>query len=78
MNKTELQKLWETRLSEFKASGKSVKEWCAVQDHVTPRQVWYWLSKFKDQNELSFAKSTQWLPVEINEQSALEHDNFLL
>lgn len=78
MTKTELQKLWETRLAEFKASGKSVKEWCAVHDHVTPRQVWYWLSKFKTQNGDSSANSVRWLPLEVREELPLGHGNSLL
>ncbi|AOQ24479.1 hypothetical protein MTAT_28790 [Moorella thermoacetica] len=78
MTKAELQKLWETRIAEYRASGQSVKEWCASHNDVTPRQLWYWLRKFKNQNGVLSAQSTRWLPVEVSEQSSEVHGNSLL
>ncbi|WP_279286349.1 IS66 family insertion sequence element accessory protein TnpA [Desulfofundulus sp. TPOSR] len=40
MTRNELQKLWETRIAEYRASGQSAKAWCAAHN-VTPRQLWY-------------------------------------
>lgn len=77
MTKAELQKLWETRVAEYQASGQSVKEWCAAHN-VTPRQFWYWLRKFKNQNGVPSDKSTQWLPVEVSEQASIDQGNTLL
>ncbi|WP_420825483.1 IS66 family insertion sequence element accessory protein TnpA [Thermanaerosceptrum fracticalcis] len=42
MTKAERQKEWETRIAEYRASGQSVKEWCAAHN-VKPQQLWYWL-----------------------------------
>ncbi|WP_236713198.1 IS66 family insertion sequence element accessory protein TnpA [Neomoorella thermoacetica] len=38
MTKAELQKLWEARIAEYRASGQSVKEWCASHN-VSPLQL---------------------------------------
>ncbi|AOQ22925.1 hypothetical protein MTAT_24380 [Moorella thermoacetica] len=70
MTKAELQKLWENRIAEYRASGQSVKEWCASHDDVTPRQLWYWLRKFKNQKDTS--PITRWLPVEVSEQASID------
>lgn len=78
MTKAELQELWETRIAEYRASGQSVKEWCTSHDDITPRQLWYWLRKYKTRKDAPSMKSTQWLPVEINEQSPVVQGNTLL
>ncbi|MDN5348556.1 MAG: hypothetical protein PWP65_2121 [Clostridia bacterium] len=49
MTKAELQKLWATRIAEYQASGQSVKEWCNSRKGISPRQLWYWLRKYKNQ-----------------------------
>jgi len=77
MTKAEQQKLWETRIIEYRASGLKAKEWCAAHN-VTPRQLWYWLRKFKNQNDSFPARSTRWLPVELSEQSPAEQGDSLL
>ncbi|NHM26002.1 helix-turn-helix domain-containing protein [Desulfofundulus sp. TPOSR] len=74
MTKAEKQKLWETRVAEYRASGQSAKAWCAAHN-VTPRQLWYWLRKFK---ESSPAGSTRWLPVELSKQSPSDQGDSLL
>ena len=50
MTKAELQELWASRIAEYKMSGQSVKEWCATHEGVSPRQLWYWLRKYKNQH----------------------------
>ena len=78
MTKGERQELWATRIAEYQASGQSVKEWCASHEGVSPRQLWYWLQKYKNQKEAFSNKSNQWLPIEISEQSSGVHGNSLL
>ncbi|GFN21967.1 IS66 family insertion sequence element accessory protein TnpA [Thermanaeromonas sp. C210] len=78
MTRAERQKLWETRIAEYQASGQSVKEWCASHEGISPRQLWYWLRKYKDQNGVSLEKPTRWLPVEISESSSGDGGNSLL
>jgi len=77
MTKVERQKEWETRITEYRASGQSAKVWCAAHN-VTPRQLWYWLRKFKSKKDAPFMKSPQWLPVEVSGQLPAEQGNALL
>ncbi|APC08160.1 IS66 family insertion sequence element accessory protein TnpA [Neomoorella thermoacetica] len=77
MTKAKLQELWEARIAEYRASGQSVKEWCASHD-VSPRQLWYWIRKYKNQHGVPTAQSTRWLPVEVSEQSSGVHGHSLL
>ncbi|WP_406678712.1 IS66 family insertion sequence element accessory protein TnpA [Moorella sp. ACPs] len=78
MTKAERQALWETRITEYKKSGQSVREWCATHEDVNPKQLWYWLRKYKDQDAVSPGNSNRWLPVEITEQASIEQDYGLL
>jgi hypothetical protein len=78
MTKAERQALWETRIAEYQASGQSVKEWCAAHEDVSPRQLWYWLRKYKNQDVVSPGKSNRWLPVEISDQASIEKGHALL
>ncbi|OIQ58572.1 IS66 family insertion sequence element accessory protein TnpA [Neomoorella thermoacetica] len=78
MTKAELQELWASRIAEYRDSGQSVKEWCATHEGVSPRQLWYWLRKYKNQNGVLSVQSTRWLPVEVSEQSSGVHGNPLL
>lgn len=78
MTKAERQALWETRIAEYQASGQSVKEWCASHEGISPRQLWYWLRKYKNQNVVSSGKSNRWLPVEISEKASIEQGHTLL
>lgn len=77
MTKAELQKLWEARISEYRASGQSAKEWCTAHN-IPIRQLWYWLRKFKNEKDASHVKSTQWLPVELSEQISTDQGKALL
>ncbi|GEA14288.1 hypothetical protein E308F_05300 [Moorella sp. E308F] len=75
MTKAELQELWATRIAEYQASGQSIKEWLASHEGINPRQLWYWLRKYKNQNGVSSGKSNRWLPVEVSEQASIEQGN---
>ncbi|GEA16220.1 hypothetical protein E308F_24640 [Moorella sp. E308F] len=78
MTKAERQALWETRIAEYKKSGQSVREWCATHEDVNPKQLWYWLRKYKNQDVVSPGNSNRWLPVEIREPSSGVQGNSLL
>ena len=78
MTKAERQALWETRISEYQASGQSVREWCAFHEDVSPRQLWYWLRKYKNQDGVTPGKANRWLPVEISDQASIKQDHTLL
>jgi transposase-like protein len=69
MTKAERQKLWEDRIAAYQASGQRVREWCAAHEDVNPRQLWYWLRKYKNKDVVSSGKSNRWLPVEVTDQT---------
>lgn len=72
MTNKELQKTWEARVSAFKTSGLSTKEWC--QEHeLKINQLRYWIRKFRDA-EASDTRTPQWLSVEIGEPVASDKD----
>jgi len=61
MTKAERRQEWERRIAEYRASGQSAKEWCATHN-VTPRQLWYWLKKYRTDDETCSAGSpVRWL-----------------
>ena len=73
MTKEERQKLWETRIAEFKASGQGVTAWCSEHD-VNPQLLWYWLKKERQQE--SKEKEVAWLPVNLSDTN--HHPSFLV
>jgi len=77
MTKVEREKEWESRIAEYRASGLSVKEWCAAHD-VKPHRLWYWLRRNKTRKPASSVKSTQWLPVEVSEGESMDQNNELV
>ncbi|WP_018085677.1 IS66 family insertion sequence element accessory protein TnpA [Desulfurispora thermophila] len=44
MTQAEREKLWEARIAEYRASGQTVREWCA-NNNIRPHRLWYSLSK---------------------------------
>lgn len=76
MTKTERQKEWERRITQYRDSGKSVREWCA-ENNVSAERLWYWLRKYKTNKDASLVESNQWLPVEVREHSPIEKNNSL-
>jgi len=78
MTKGELRQEWERRIADYRASGQSAKEWCAAHN-VTPRQLWYWLKKYRTDDEpRSASSSVKWLPLEVIQPSPLRQGNELL
>ncbi len=77
MTKLERQKEWDTRITEYQASGLSVQEWCSA-NNVKSHQLWYWLRKQKTIKEASLIQSNQWLPLEVSEYTSVEQDNALV
>ena len=67
MIKTEKQKEWSTKISGFKASGKTKEVWCE-ENNISLRQFNYWLGQ---ENQSTYIKkdSPQWLPVEIKQEN---------
>ncbi len=72
MTKLEQQKEWENRINQYRASSQSVKEWCAAND-INPGRLWYWLRKFKANNDVSLIQPDQWLPVEVREYASMHN-----
>jgi len=68
----EKQKEWENRINLYRASGRSVKHWCAA-NNIKPGQLWYWLRKFKSGNDAPLMESNQWLPVEVRDYPPREN-----
>ena len=77
MTKAEKRKEWEDRIAQHRASGQSVKEWCA-SNNVKPERLWYWLRKYKTKNDAPLMHSNQWLPVKVCDQSPMDQGNALL
>jgi len=53
---------WEKRMTEYKSSGQSVREWCAANG-VKPNRLWYWLRRTRTED--AETRSTRWLPIEV-------------
>jgi len=63
MTKEEQRSLWENRMGAYKASGQSVRAWCA-ENKVNVSQLYYWLKK-----DNATAEQPTWLAMEITEPS---------
>ncbi|MDL0421959.1 IS66 family insertion sequence element accessory protein TnpB [Caldibacillus thermoamylovorans] len=72
MSKTELQKEWELRIADFRASGQTQSKWCA-DNHVKLHQLKYWLKKLEKTNQISIP-SPKWVPITLDEQHAESKD----
>jgi hypothetical protein len=55
---------WNKRISDFRASGQSMKSWCE-ENKVTPRRMYYWMSKLNTKKVTG--DSITWMPIAINE-----------
>lgn len=71
MTRAEKRKEWEARIALYRASGQSVREWCAA-NNVKPERLWYWLRKDKTKTDTLLEQPIQWLPVEISEASSAD------
>ncbi|MDD4679620.1 MAG: helix-turn-helix domain-containing protein [Clostridia bacterium] len=64
MTKAERQKLWQSRITQYKAGGQNVTAWCAEHD-VNPQQLWYWLRKEKTQ--AAKENTASWISVDFGD-----------
>jgi len=55
---------WEKRMAEYRASGQSVREWCAANG-VKPERLRYWLRR-KKEGESTETESTTWLQAVVS------------
>ena len=64
--------LWQERIESFQASNQSVRSWCREQQ-IPEHQMWYWLRKFKRQEQKTIlnTSSSRWLTVEPNSASGI-------
>ncbi len=70
MDKTERNKQWHARIADFKASGQTMKTWCAVQG-MTIHQLKYWLRKTSNAVlQDSAPKKSRWVSVPVSEREA--------
>ena len=65
MTRVELQREWEARVADFRASGQSTTEWCAAHD-LKPGRLQYWLRKLNP-IDTPITMSSQWMSVEIGD-----------
>jgi len=75
VTRAELRKLWEERVSAFKASGQSANAWCRDHD-LKPNQLHYWRKKLEPK-EAAETLSSKWLPLEISDKSYEENNLFI-
>lgn len=66
--KSDQYKEWQTRITAFQASGKTIAAWCRINDFKV-HQLQYWLQKQRSESEPS-SKPAQWLSVEIKHADA--------
>jgi hypothetical protein len=66
MTQVEVRQVWEGRIAAYQASGQSASEWCAMHQ-LLPRQLWYWLRKFKT-TKASVTLSSQWMAINVDKR----------
>lgn len=54
---------WEKRITAYKSSGQSVREWCAANG-VKSERMWYWLRRVRSQG--SGEQSASWLQAVVS------------
>jgi len=66
MDQTKLKEQWDSRVTDFKASGQTMKAWCAAKS-LTIHQLKYWLRKTSDSDsqDPTPAKS-KWLSLAVS------------
>jgi transposase-like protein len=63
----ERRRVWESRISAFRASGQKATEWCAA-NQINRRQLYNWMRRFN--NERSGDRSGAWVTALVDQQSA--------
>ena len=61
-----LHRTWEARISEFRMSGLSRKDWCGV-NHVSIHQFQYWAGKLSRHESESELQLGNWAQIELKE-----------
>lgn len=60
---SKLSNIWEDRLVQYEASGKSITAWCKEQA-IRENQFYYWRKKLRS-GQPEKTQSVQWLPLEF-------------
>jgi hypothetical protein len=63
MTRTEMKKLWESRISACRSSGQSVSTWCEAHQ-VNRKTYYYWLRKLSNEE----AGTSEWISLDLGEQ----------
>ena len=61
MTRAELREVWRERVAAFRASGMSVRRWCAEQG-IKEHQLRYWLRRLDSDD----TPGPRWIPVTLN------------
>ena len=64
MSQAEVRQEWEVRIAAYRSSGQTAAEWCAVHQ-LHPRQLWYWIRKFKT-SKATVTPSSRWMAVNVD------------
>lgn len=76
MSHDEARQEWEVRIAAYQSSKQSATEWCAIHQ-LQPRQLWYWLRKFKiTKNKVS--PTSQWVTLEMEKPFKDNNDCLLV
>ncbi|GLG02802.1 hypothetical protein Alches_28440 [Alicyclobacillus hesperidum subsp. aegles] len=60
-----LRESWQARVAAFLASGLSAAKWCA-ENQVTESRLWYWVGKFRAEQQEKSSSSTDWVAVQMD------------
>jgi len=66
MTRAERRKIWEERVSSFKASGQTQVNWCDDQE-INIHQLRYWIRKFQSE-KLTEPSTQEWISVKVDNQ----------
>lgn len=64
MESNDLRSLWEQRLAEYNASGKTIKAWCQEQA-IKESQYYYWRRKLRG-NQVGNNQAVKWLSLDLD------------
>jgi hypothetical protein len=66
MEQTELQKEWELRIADYKASGLTQSKWCE-ENNLTLHQFKYWF--YKIERKKTSSQKSNWVSVTLDENT---------
>ncbi|OXM85148.1 IS66 family insertion sequence element accessory protein TnpA [Paenibacillus rigui] len=69
--KEQLRQQWAARVAEYRASGLTLKAWCAVHD-CTVDQMKYWLYKSKQRASSTLSESAPATLEDVKDHKALQ------